>query len=48
MQRSELPIIQQVYDFIKWYVPILNRLPKDHRFALGNRMVSGLVFVRSR
>ena len=42
MPRSELPIIQQVYDFIKWYVPILNRLPKDHRFALGDRMVSGL------
>jgi hypothetical protein len=26
---EELPIIQKTYDLIKWYVPILNRLPKD-------------------
>ena len=39
---QELPIIQKVYDLIKWYVPILNRLPRDHRFALGDRIVKGL------
>jgi hypothetical protein len=39
---SDLPIIQKTYDLIKWYVPILNRLPRDHRFTLGERMVSGL------
>jgi hypothetical protein len=39
---AELPIIQKTYDLIKWYVPILNGLPKGHRFQLGNRMVSGL------
>ena len=38
----ELPIIQKTYDLIKWYVPILNRLPRDHRFQLGDRMVQGL------
>jgi len=27
---------------IKWYVPILNRLPRDHKFALGNRIIIGL------
>jgi hypothetical protein len=27
---------------IKWYVPILNRLPRNHKFLLGDRMVSGL------
>ncbi|MGB7443371.1 MAG: hypothetical protein WA919_20075, partial [Coleofasciculaceae cyanobacterium] len=27
---------------IKWYVPILNRLPRDHRFNLGDRIISGL------
>ncbi len=37
---EELPIIQKTYDLIKWYVPILNRLPKNHRFLLGDRMVS--------
>ena len=38
----ELPIIQKTHDFIQWYVPILNRLPRDHKFLLGNRIVSGL------
>jgi 23S rRNA-intervening sequence protein len=37
---KELPIIQKTYDLIKWYVPILNRLPRDHKFNLGNRMIS--------
>jgi hypothetical protein len=39
---SDLPIIQKVYDLIKWYVPILNRLPRDHKFMLGERLCSNL------
>lgn len=39
---SELPIIQRTYDLIRWYVPILNRLPRDRKFMLGNRIVAGL------
>lgn len=39
---EELPIIQKTYDLIKWYVPILHRLPRDYRFTLGDRMVTGL------
>ena len=35
---SELSIIQKAYDLLKWYIPILNRLPKDFRFSLGSRM----------
>lgn len=42
MKKKELPIIQKTYDLIKWYVPILNRLPRHHRFQLGDRMVSEL------
>jgi hypothetical protein len=38
----DLPIIQKTYDLIKWYVPILNQLPRDHRFALGDRIIGGL------
>lgn len=38
--KSELPIVQKTYDLIKWYVPILNRLPRDHKFGLGDRMVA--------
>jgi hypothetical protein len=39
---SELPIIQKTYDLIKWYVPILNRLPRDHKFMLGDRIITTL------
>jgi hypothetical protein len=39
---AELPIIQKTYDLIKWYVPILNRLPRDHHFILGSRIIEGL------
>ncbi|MEM6838615.1 MAG: diversity-generating retroelement protein Avd [Cyanobacteria bacterium P01_C01_bin.120] len=39
---QELPIIQKTYDLIKWYVPVLNKLPRDHRFQLGDRMIAAL------
>ena len=39
---SDLPIIQKTYDLIKWYVPVLNRLPRDHKFGLGDRIIAGL------
>lgn len=39
---EELPIIQKTYDLIKWYVPILNRLPKAHKFTLADRMINRL------
>ena len=39
---SELPVIQKTYDFIKWYVPILNRLPRSHKFMLGERITTEL------
>ena len=40
--RNNLPIIQKTYDFVKWYVPILDKLPRNHKFLLGDRIVSGL------
>ena len=39
---TELPIIQKTYDLIRWYVPILNRLPRNHKFTLGDRIITGL------
>ena len=39
---DDLPIIQKTYDLIKWYVPILHRLPRDYRFTLGDRMIAEL------
>jgi len=50
---NELSIIQKTYDLIQWYVPILDRLPKTHRFGLGQRMTNllyeileGLLYAR--
>jgi hypothetical protein len=39
---NDLPIVQKTYDLIRWYIPILNRLPRDHKFNLGDRITSGL------
>jgi hypothetical protein len=39
---QQLPILQKTYDFVKWYVPILNRLPRSHKYALGERLTSNL------
>lgn len=39
---TDLPIIQKTYDLVKWYVPILNKLPKDHKFTLGERIITNL------
>lgn len=39
---EELPIVQKTYDLIKWMVPILARLPRTHRFTLGDRIIKEL------
>lgn len=39
---GELPIIQKTYDLIVWFVPILNRLPRSHKFMLGDKIIERL------
>jgi hypothetical protein len=39
---QDLPIIQKTYDLIKWYIPVLNRLPREHKFVLGEKMSARL------
>lgn len=39
---DELPIIQKTYDLIKWIVPLIDRLPRMHRFTLGDRIIDEL------
>ena len=41
-EEKELSIIQKTYDFIKWYVPIVNRFPREHKFTLGDRIINRL------
>ena len=34
--RAELPIIEATLDLIRWFIPLLNRLPRSHKFALAH------------
>jgi hypothetical protein len=38
----DLPILQKVYDLVLWYVPIMERLPRHQKFALGDRLTQNL------
>lgn len=42
MTNPELPIIQKTYDLIVWYVPRINKFPRDYRFTLGDRVQGSL------
>jgi len=39
---DELPIIQKTYDLLQYYIPILNRLPRDWKYNLGDRIINRL------
>ncbi len=39
---KELSIIQKTYDLIKYYVPIIERFPKVHKFTIGDRIINQL------
>jgi hypothetical protein len=34
--RAELPIIEATLDLIRWFIPLLNRLPRSDMFALAH------------
>lgn len=36
--QQELSVIQKMYDLIIWFVPIVNKFPRDYKFTLGNRI----------
>jgi hypothetical protein len=40
--RAELPIIEATLDLIRWFIPLLNRLPRSHKFALGSEITQSL------
>jgi len=45
MVDQELPIIQKTYDLILWYIPHVNKMPRNHRFGLGDRITTRLYHV---
>jgi hypothetical protein len=39
---ADLPIQEATLDWIRWFIPILHRLPRQHRHGLGDRLVDNL------
>lgn len=46
--NQELSIIQKTYDLILWLVPILGRMPREHRFTLGEKIADNLYEILER
>ncbi len=40
--QPDLPILQLTYDLIQWYVPLVNKFPRDFKFGLGDRVQNTL------
>jgi hypothetical protein len=39
---KELSVIQKYYDLVKWYVPMIERFPRVHKFTIGDRLINQL------
>ena len=39
---GELVVIQKLYDYLVWVSPIINRLPRDKKFTIGDRLLNKL------
>ena len=37
---TEIRVIRLIYDYILWVGPIINRLPRDRKFTIGNRLLN--------
>ena len=41
-KEKELLVITKMYDYLKWVSPIINRLPRDRKYSLGDRFLNRL------
>jgi len=37
---QEKPVVQKMYDLIKWLIPTIAKLPRSHKFTLGDRITN--------
>ena len=37
---GELPAVSKMYDLIKWLIPQIAKLPRSHKFTLGDRITN--------
>ncbi len=40
--EEELKVIQKTYDYIAWVNPLINKLPRNVKFGLGDRFLNRL------
>mgnify|MGYP003973794357 FL=1 len=41
-KAGELLVIQKLYDYLIWVSPIINRLPRDKKYTIGDRLLNRL------
>ena len=41
-KTDELLVIQKLYDYLVWISPLINRLPRDKKFTIGDRLLNRL------
>jgi hypothetical protein len=39
---AELPIQEAALDLVRWFIPVLHRLPRLHRHGLCDRLITNL------
>ncbi len=37
---QEKPVVHQMYNLIKWLIPQIAKLPRSHKFTLGDRITN--------
>ena len=37
---SEIKAVTKIYDVLKWLIPQISKLPRSHKFTLGDRVIS--------
>lgn len=48
MKNSKETIVIKAYEFLKYAVPLINRLPKNQRFIFGDRLQNHLMDLQEK
>lgn len=43
--RTTGPALEKWYQFVRWLLPAVEKLPRSHKFTLGERLVAGALNV---
>lgn len=42
MNKGELPVMVKAYDMAMYIIPVVEKMPRKHKFTLGDRIVNHL------